>query len=219
MLGNDVVDLLDPDADPSTLSVRFDERVFSGAERDQLVRARDEASERWCLWAAKEAAYKLARKLDAAMIFSPVRFHVEVDAAEPGGTERTGRVHHESLDCELRLWCDHESVHALVVRSGQDDPPARFDVAHGVVRLPEGDADLASPDGPGRLARRLARVEVARALGVPAEKIEIRREQRIPIVYRDGRPADVDLSLSHHGALVAWAFRLGHSHGRQRLAS
>ena len=41
----------------------------------------------------------------------------------------------------------------------------------------------------------------------------------MPFVHRDGRPADVQLSLSHHGALVAWAFRFDDSQRRQRVAS
>lgn len=217
MVGNDVVDLMDPDSDPSTLSARFDERVMSRAEREQIARAVDEPSERWCLWAAKEAAYKLARRCNAKLIFSPVRFGVELDLAEPGRTERRGRVHHDGLVQEVRVWCDHESVHAVAAHPSS----SHYDVSvvHGVLRLPEGDAELESPDGPGRVVRRLARLEIARALDAATETIEIRREQRMPVVYRDGRPADVHLSLSHHGALVAWAFRVDDSHRRQRLAS
>jgi hypothetical protein len=215
MVGNDVVDLLDPDSDPSTLSARFDQRVFSQTERDQIARATNPRSERWCLWAAKEAGYKVARKCDAKVIFSPVKFRVRLDDALLGTTERPGQIDHDGVLYDVRVWCDHESVHALASSALEGE----LHPVHGVARLHEGESEISSADGPGQVARRMARLEVARALGAQPEEIEIRREQRIPRVYRAGRPADVDLSLSHHGALIAWAFRLGRSHRRERLAS
>ena len=63
MVGNDIVDLGDPDADPSTLHPGFDARVFTARERRSIESAGDPARQRWRLWAAKEACYKLARQL------------------------------------------------------------------------------------------------------------------------------------------------------------
>ena len=47
MVGNDVVDLRDPDADPATLSARFDLRVFGPDERDRLAASRHPVRLRW----------------------------------------------------------------------------------------------------------------------------------------------------------------------------
>ena len=81
MIGNDVVDLLDPESLPETLHPRFDTRVFTAREREAIAASPgdDAARARWKLWAAKEAAYKLARKRRPATVFSPHRFAVEVD--------------------------------------------------------------------------------------------------------------------------------------------
>ena len=76
MVGNDVVDLRDPESAPETLHPRFDTRVFSEAERAAIAASPDAARLRWKLWAAKEAAYKLARKISPTTIFAPARFEV-----------------------------------------------------------------------------------------------------------------------------------------------
>jgi phosphopantetheinyl transferase (holo-ACP synthase) len=215
MVGNDVVDLLDPESDPSTLSPRFDQRVFTAAEREDIARSKDSRSERWCRWAAKEAVFKLARKLDPRVIFSPVRFEVKLSEAASGTNEREGRVIHGGAEHSIRLWCDHDSVHALSASPLTAESP----LLHGVLRLPADDPELTSPEGPGGLLQRLAVREIAGALGISPAALEIRKHRRIPTVYLGGRPADVDLSLSHHGALVAWAFRVGRAHTQKRLAS
>ena len=71
MVGNDVVDLRDPDADASTLHPNFDLRAFAEPERASLVDCADAGRERWAMWAAKEAAYKLARRLGGGAAVNP----------------------------------------------------------------------------------------------------------------------------------------------------
>ena len=63
MVGNDIVDLRDPQSRSESLHPRFDTRVFSERERRIIGEAADSERVRWKLWAAKEAAYKLMRKM------------------------------------------------------------------------------------------------------------------------------------------------------------
>ncbi len=52
LVGNDVVDLHDPESSPEALHARFDARVFTTDER-VLLSASDSMHElRWTLWAA-----------------------------------------------------------------------------------------------------------------------------------------------------------------------
>ncbi|MFB3117247.1 MAG: 4'-phosphopantetheinyl transferase superfamily protein, partial [Myxococcota bacterium] len=73
LVGNDVVDLHDPETLQEALHPRFDARVFTSVELEALsVSAPASASRhelRWTLWAAKESAYKLAKKLDPSVRF------------------------------------------------------------------------------------------------------------------------------------------------------
>ncbi|MGH7855988.1 MAG: 4'-phosphopantetheinyl transferase family protein, partial [Candidatus Binatia bacterium] len=80
MVGNDVIDLRDPETAPGSQHPRFDARVFAPAERALLGASTDARRLRWILWAAKEAAYKVARKIDARAVFSPRRFVVDLAA-------------------------------------------------------------------------------------------------------------------------------------------
>src|SRR3990172_11249674 len=84
MVGDARVDLGDPEARESALPPRFDARVFAPAERAALGASPASGRLRWILWAAKEAAYKLARKLDPGVAFSPSRFVVSLDATLRG---------------------------------------------------------------------------------------------------------------------------------------
>ena len=91
MLGNDVVDLLDPESAPESFRPRFDRRVYSPEERRAITRDRDPLARRWAHWAAKEAAYKLARQLDPTVVFSPIRFVVEFEERTGTGIRRSER--------------------------------------------------------------------------------------------------------------------------------
>ncbi len=126
MIGNDVVDLRDRDARPETLHPRFDARVFSPAERLALERSEDPDRQRWRLWSAKEAAYKLARKLDPSSTFSPSRFEVELDRDSRGTVCYRGRriavrvleqEHHGQNEREGRPSCNNEALSVGHLRS------------------------------------------------------------------------------------------------------
>ena len=77
MLGNDVVDLRDPET--HTRHPSFDARVFTETERRSLDASPDPHAMRQMLWAAKESAYKAARRRDPRVVFSPIRFETVLD--------------------------------------------------------------------------------------------------------------------------------------------
>lgn len=191
MVGNDVVDLSDPESDPATLHPRWDSRVFNSAERSQIASEAEPNPLRWKLWAAKEAAYKLARKLDGGIVFSPSRFEVEF------GSEGRGHVSFASFRFPVRLVDAMDGIHAIAREQS--------DAEHAIIAGHKRIAASADPAAPGREARLLALTQIAAALGAEPSEFEVRRERRIPKLWRLGRPCDLDLSLSHHGGLVGFA--------------
>jgi hypothetical protein len=194
MVGNDVVDLSDAEAQPGARHPRFDERVFAKCERQLLGESRDERRLRWGLWAAKESAYKVARRRDPHTIFAPARFIVKVDA------DLRGRVLLGDEAFPVTIAIAGDCVHAVATDAASD--PAEVISGVGLSQL-LGDS---SPAAPGRAARDLATVHVARKLRVPPESLELDRQRRAPrIRHREGRPAGC-LSLSHHGRFVAYAW-------------
>jgi phosphopantetheinyl transferase (holo-ACP synthase) len=198
LIGNDVVDLRDADARPDTLHRRFDARVFSPAERLALEQSGDSARHRWRLWSAKEASYKVARKLDASASFSPLRFEVELDREACGSVRYRGRCF------AVRVLEREGGLHALARPEGAPDA----ELLHALLRLSHTRSGPVGSDELSRAVRRLAREHVAPRLGVAAADLEIRKQGRVPQLWLGGEPLPADLSLSHHGELVAFACAL-----------
>ena len=191
MLGNDVVDL----SDPETLGARhprFDARVFTREERAALDAAPDPERLRWSLWAAKEAAYKCVKKLAPSTFFSPVRFAVRLDGETIGTVQAGGR------RLRVALFREGDALHAVATDAA--DPEV------GVLRaLAELPAEASAQEGASQAVRALAREAAAAELGCDPEELAIVREGRRPRLRGRGRLPELDLSLSHHGRFVAAA--------------
>jgi len=199
MIGNDVVDFSHRGTQPGAQHPRFDARVFS--ERERAVIAGDSTQRlRWVLWAAKEAAYKVAKKLDRAVVWAPARFEVSL------GSRERGSVRHGEREFALRVEERDAYVHALAC-GGTSVGGERSGVA-----------EVASADLSGEV-REFARSALAAQLGCPAERLSIAKRGRIPVLCVDGEPARADLSLSHHGRFVAFACELETGAFAARLAS
>lgn len=188
MVGNDLVDLRDPETRPAALHARFDERAFAAAERERLRGSPAPDRLRWILWAAKEAAYKLARKLDGETPFAPARWVVNLDEA------LRGSVVHEHFEVRVAVREERDAVHAIAL----DDGAREGGILAGLAPL--ADAREASD-----AARRLAADAVSRRLGIPRSALRFERRHRIPFLHVAGVDAPLDLSLSHHGSWVAFA--------------
>lgn len=206
MLGNDVVDLHDPDAKPESFRARFDERVFAPVERRAIERDARPLARRWAHWAAKEAAYKLAKQLDASFVFSPKALVPKFGAASalPGDqAERAGQLELPEpigrgiQELELRSLETVDFVHVVALPAGAD--------WQAVVSAVEPVADEARSSG---AVRSLARRRIARDLGIASERVEIGARGRIPTVEIDGAASPLAISLSHHGGWVACAMTL-----------
>jgi phosphopantetheinyl transferase len=200
MLGNDVVDLAHRGTQPGAQHPRFDARVFSEPER-ALIAADPTQRVRWVLWAAKEAAYKAAKKRDGAVVWAPARFEVELSSRCGGSVRHAGR------RFALRVLETGAFVHALA------DDEAPLDAVRSGVREIDERADASAE------ARALACRELAAPLGVAPARLAIAKRGRIPVLCVDGAPARADLSLSHHGRFVAFACALEAGTGSARLAS
>jgi phosphopantetheinyl transferase (holo-ACP synthase) len=202
MLGNDVIDLRDPESDPASLSPRFDARVFSAAERSRIAAAAEGKRMRWSLWAAKEASYKLARKRDPRVVFSPVRFEVSfIDAARPTEAVVSG----PGMRFDVSLEQDDHWIHAIAHFEGE----AADDAVHAVGCVAQEDPE--ATDGPahaapGRAVRALACRILADRCALPLGALSVQKRGRVPsMVVGGAEPIEIDLSLSHHGDFVAFA--------------
>ncbi len=191
-LGNDVVDLGDPEARLDRLHPRFAERVFTPVERAALEASGERPVLHWALWAAKESAYKALARLEPRTVFSPRAFEVELPGPPRDGVPAAGRVRQGGRSFTLEVSRRRDALHA--VAWDPDGPGA------AAIRSAVGAAE----DDPGAAVRRLAARDIGAALDLGP------REPRIagcpPGATRGGRPLDLVLSLSHHGRFVAFAW-------------
>ena len=210
MLGNDVVDLLDLDANPDSFSPRFDDRVFSVDERKAIAADANPLARHWAHWAAKEAAYKLAKQFDSTFVFSPRRL---VANFAPVRTEWAGRLERHghlqlpttvaggdgpNFPLALRSFETTERIHVIAV-------PATSDwgaVDHAIEPLDVPHAD------PSDAVRKLATREISRRLGLAVNRLSIGQDGRIPMLLLDGAETSLSLSLSHHGDWIGYATAL-----------
>ena len=192
MLGNDVVDLADRDTLSGATHTRFDDRVFAAAERQAIARSACGERLRWRLWAAKESAFKAAKRVDPRTVFSPRRFEVLVVDDE------VAAVIHGASRWTVRVRQSDEALHAIALASGTEIA----EPVHGFVRVAPDETDLS------RAVRRLALDRIATDLDVEVDRLAIGRHGRIPYVLLDGRPAPLELSLSHHGGVIGFAAAL-----------
>lgn len=234
LVGNDIVDLSNARCRGKARDSRFVDRVFSPAEA-ALIRGAD-APDRtlWLLWAAKEAGFKVVSKiLGSPPSFAHARFAVDVpNTARP---RVVGQVSYGDLRVPLVAQVRPGWIHALawngeVVGTMPSAPPpsvvTAVDTVEGVLDGPISDDldDLlrarftdrerkAVHSLPSAAVRIGAREHVARTLDVDPAGVEIVCEggstgRTPPRLIVRGRTDAVDVSLSHDGALLAWAAAL-----------
>lgn len=189
-VGNDVVDLRDPDIATHHQRRRFVERVCTADEVDRVSCSDDAHLALWSLFAAKEAGFKVVAKLTPGIAFSPRRFQVNAALTQ---------VCHEDVRLRLQVTAQDGWVHAVAV---QGESESLWAVERRCAEMGESVAVR-------QLAVRLA----AQQLGLPVDAIAVERDEdrrfrddlAPPRLLHDGRPLPVDLSLSHDGPWVACA--------------
>lgn len=158
----------------------------------------------WMLWAAKETAYKVIRKIDPLVVSTPRLYPVLLSPGDHGPT-RSCMVYTPQCPVVIRVSVAGEYLHCI----GAAPLPDILDhVLWSVDRFTPardgGDHD------PSTAVRRLAGRRLAELLHISAADIAIRRCQDghgwgPPRPYFNGKPAPFDLSFSHDGAFVAYA--------------
>ena len=208
-VGNDIVDLTTSYAREKISDTRFIERVLTATER----RCLDCHSETavlllWSFWAAKETAYKVIRKQYSDVSSAPRRYDVRLDHIPDitaSGTPGVGGVvETPHTPVFIRMTARHNFIHCI----GVSEEPAFLDsIVAGTGTV----TDTVSPHGDSRTARELVRHRLSSVLNQDLSVIDIIRTKDIqgltpPAVFIGGERSPIDLSLSHDGYFVAYAF-------------
>ena len=138
------------------------------------------------MWAAKESAFKAAKKIDPRLLFVPSAFSVELLG------RAAARVDHEVGRFQVQLEVTAEYVHAVATPEGSLTAFARI-------------GRLEVDSSASRQVRDLARLAIGSTRDVEPSQVEISGEGA-PVVSMGGVVLPIDLSLSHHGRFLGCAW-------------
>lgn len=201
-VGNDVVDLKDPENIGKSMDDRFLGRVFTAGERERIARAPSSDAFLWSFWAAKEAAYKAVSRADPAVCSIPRRYRVvlETEDTTRKPVRRTGKVITPRGELFLEVAVSEEWVHALA--AGTEEVLQRL--CRRVKRLEGGKGA-----NPSAFVRGALLQEIAGRLDCPVGDLSIVKNQDGPgaprVLFR-GELLVAEASLSHDGRFAAFAF-------------
>ena len=208
------------------MDLRFLKKILTDIEIEKVRGCENPDALLWSIWACKEAAYKVLKKQTDDAVFIPRRWSVHfrkplplAEAQGIGFSKRFLQIHPPAEfyagDVMIEgknafpfyLFSSLFYVHSLVAD--------RFDVLDKAIWrieiLPEGRAQ--EDRDPSSFGRSCLIHDLSEFLRVDPHQVEIRRVSRNerellpPTVYLQGVPAaNVDISLSHDGQLVSYAF-------------
>jgi len=185
------------------MDLRFLKKVLTDAEIELVENVPNRDAILWLLWAAKETAYKVVRKSCSTVSFLPRRWPVML--GENHAARWTGKVflpEEGSVFFQCCLTPDY--VHCV----GSNDVTGLWGIIENVeIVTPEKQAH------PSRDVRRCLREALAVKLSLKSRSITIRRESingefQPPQVYIGNERSHADISLSHDGRFIAYAFTL-----------
>lgn len=182
---------------------RFLARVFTPHERAAIEKSADPDTILWALWAGKEASYKAACKLQPQQRLSSAPARYEVDISDVAGFLMTGMVMSPLGQFSLNITVTAMYVHAVASRTS---PPSAAVIKSAVsTMLPDGCCDESA-----QVRKDLCR-DLGAFLSVNPQELEFIRPgppNRLgpPEVRWLGHPLDIDITMSHHGRFIAYAF-------------
>ncbi len=155
----------------------------------------------WSVWACKETAYKVIKKTFPDTAFIP-RLWQTVFAKTHSECSEGEVIISDAGSVFIRLFSNVQYLHCV----GADHPAALDKLIWSVEALPEEKAI-----NPSLFLRECLGEKVADNFSLNFHDIKIKRtrangELQPPCIYTGGRKTNIDISLSHDGRFVAYAF-------------
>ena len=204
--------------------LRFLKKILTDTEIERVRCASEPEAALWSFWACKEAAYKVMKKQTGDAAFMPRRWSVCFRCSQPAAyrdvLHPVNQAQNQNLtaitagyvassgrdDIPFLLLSSPSYVHSLAA----DQIDSLDKVLWRVAVMPgEWDKRCAEPSAyvrsclldalSGFLQAKQARIKIFRA---PRERGELEP----PAVYLDGIKTPIDISMSHDGRFVAYAF-------------
>jgi len=200
LIGNDIVDLADPQARGKSRDTRFINRVFTLDEQQKILNSDEPDIFLWSLWAGKETGYKAISKTHPAVSSSPRHYEIKLsDSPLP----ESGIVYTPCGPVPVRFFITGEYIHCIGASTDEGIGSIVWDVQK--ILQPQ-----FSPDYQSDFVRNMAGKKISRYLKEDPEAIEIIRPKGHrglgpPAVYAGGKRTAIDISMSHDGRFAACA--------------
>ncbi len=197
--GNDIVSLQKIDKE-RTAQYRFYSKILGSAERELFDHALMPISFEhyvWLLWSVKEAAYKYFKRLEPAILFSPLKFIVieinfRQEKASSANTFFTGRVTFQKHTLYFLSDYNEARIHTIVHDENNFD-----NVRSGIAEIQsEKYADQSAA------AKEFLKKDLEKY--ITGEIVIEKNVAGYPEVFLDGKKSNMAVSLSHDGFWVGW---------------
>jgi phosphopantetheinyl transferase (holo-ACP synthase) len=198
------VDLKEPENTRKNRDLRFLKKILTAAEIDFVQNAENPDTALWSLWSCKETAYKVIKKKCVDAAFLPRRWTVILKKSEAACLDGEVKIS-DAEAVYVRLFSHFRYVHCV----GADHPADLDRLVCKVKVLPEKENEKRID--PSLFARKCLALSIADFFRLNLRDIKINRVQdkselQPPHVYISGKKSDIDISLSHDGRFVAYAF-------------
>ncbi|MCC6274854.1 MAG: 4-phosphopantetheinyl transferase family protein [Leptospiraceae bacterium] len=203
-VGNDVVDLSDPESDDILQNRKVLLRVLNPEELAMVENSPDPRKTYWAIWAAKESAFKALSSFFRNICFIPKKFRVSQDFSE---------VRFRTLRLALRVEKNNSFIHALCAFRKNELEKISFCVRPKSYLLENFAREAGASPRQSNLVRILLKKECHKLFHpVDAAQVQLResdchRAPQVKIIHATGE-TEIPVSLSHHGEFFATAILL-----------
>jgi phosphopantetheinyl transferase (holo-ACP synthase) len=182
MIGNDIVDFNDLPSIERSLSKTFLQKICTNKEIDTVFLSESPEKTLWRIWSMKEAAYKVIIKKGAERSFNPKKLVTSLLDQNQGQVLTKFGI----IKCQSKITPDF--VHSIASYSTD------ISISLGEKKLIGNQSDFV----------RASLIEDFQLKYPQIGSLSIEKHDEIPYLISDF--STVDISLSHHGNYVAWAF-------------
>jgi phosphopantetheinyl transferase (holo-ACP synthase) len=194
------VDLKEPANAGKSRDSRFLKKILTDAEIEFVQHAENSGTALWSLWVCKETAYKVIKKSSPDASFLPRLWLVTFNESQIKYSDGEVIIP-ETGSVFIRVFSTSEYVHCI----GADKRTALDKIIFKVQALPDEETN------PSFFSRCCLAKNIAKHFSLESRAIKIKRtknsgELQPPLLYAGGKKTDIDISLSHDGRFVAYAY-------------
>lgn len=204
-IGNDVVDWKHPANSNKSRDFRYLKKILTNVEIEIVYNSENPDKVLWSLWACKETAYKAIRKSSAGFSFLPRQWPVRLNGGDKMFTDGEVIIPGVNTVFVRLFYLPEGCIHCV----GVDNRADLHEVIWGTESLPE--CASGENNEPSSFARKCLVRKLAGIYKLNFRQLEVRRakeagELQPPKLYYGNRETSFDISLSHDGKFVAYAF-------------